>query len=135
MERNKKLIKRLIEEFEKGNISEEEVLLKVNKLSVEKLDSYRLKNYWRSESLDDFIDSISYETYQNWESIDDDEALRMIAEMKNNVTNNSILKRNSQALENRYRKTTGKMYDFIFHSNLTNEEILNQLKIDDVTYL
>ena len=83
MERNKKLIKRLIEEFEKGNISEEEVLLKVNKLSVEKLDSYRLKNYWRSESLDDFIDSISYETYQNWESIDDDEALRMIAEMKN----------------------------------------------------
>ena len=135
MNKTKDQIKIIVQEFEKGKLSENEALLKINELSIVELAAYRLKNYWSSESMEEFIDTLVFERYQDWKSINDKEALILIEEMKQNSSNNSILQRNSQALEKRYGKPTGKMYDYIFHTELTKEEILKALKIDTITYL
>jgi hypothetical protein len=76
------------------------------------------------------------ESITDWASIDDDRAVLLIKEISANITNDNIVDRNSDALEKRYRKSTGFISDLIFYKDLTDEQvILALLKKDTTIYL
>lgn len=131
----KEKVKKVILDFEKGDISAESTVQKIYDITLMKIDALRLKNYWRSESMEAFIDSITYEVYKEWKEIDDVIALKLLNEIKDNIGDDAILARNSEALERRFKKPTGIIVDLLFQNDFKNEEILRQLKIDTVTLL
>ena len=125
-----------IELFESGKTDLTETIKEINHLTGKNVDEYSLRNYWSWTSLEDFCNTLLIEPIYEWESIDDKKALRLIKEILENITNNGILERNGDALEKKYRKTTGFLSNLIFYSNIDNEvEILKQLKRDTTIYL
>jgi hypothetical protein len=73
---------------------------------------------------------------KNWEQIDDEQALSLILEILENTSEDSILKRNGNALEKRYAKSEGTVMDLIFQEDLNNPRlILDKLKINTVISL
>ena len=74
-------------------------------------------------------------TIKNWQEIDKPKALSLLEQILLNVNNNVILHRNSEALEKRYGKPSGTVSDYIFHYELSKEEILEKLEKDDTIYL
>jgi hypothetical protein len=127
---NKKaLLISAIELFESGKTDLIATIREINNLTGRDIDEYSLRNYWTSTSLEDFCNTLLTEPIYNWEGINDEQALQLIKEMLDNLSNDGILERNGEALEKRYNKTTGFLTGLIFHSDIVNEsEILEQLK-------
>ena len=73
--------------------------------------------------------------YKDWANIDEAKAIELLNEIKENVGDDSIIARNSVALERRYRKPSGTVVEFLFHSDYKNKEILRRLKVDTTTNL
>jgi len=135
MSLKKEKLRIVIGDFEKGKITAEKAIDLIYDISSLRIDELRLKNYWRSESIEELINSLSYEVYKDWADIDDSIAMQLLKEIKGNIGDDSILARNSEALEKRYRKASGTVRELIFHNDYENKEILSRLKIDTVTTL
>ena len=79
---------------------------------------------------------LSINPIENWQTIDDKQALELIQEMLNNTINDALLERNATALQKRYSKTEGTLIGMIFHQEMDNpQEILKALKKDTTIYL
>lgn len=129
-------IKKLILNFEEGAITSDDVVIKINKISTGKLDTYCLNNYWRAESLNDLVKRISVDPITDWKEIDDNKALFLIKNTIENFSDDGIIRKNSEALEKRYQKPEGTLNQLICYSNHnTPIEILNELKKDTVIRL
>ena len=128
-------VKAVIESFESGLISESQAFTKLKELTGRDVDSGWLKNYWRSESLDEFVDRLSAEPIKNCEQISDSEALNLIAEFLNT---NSPGRRDriEEALDCRFGKPHGTICELVFQGEQTEpERILDLLKADTRIYL
>jgi len=132
----KSKLKKVIEKFELGKINIENTLESIFKITEKSVEEYELRNYWSFSTLDDFCDRLLTEPIKDWKNIDDIEAIRLIKEILENITNEGLIEQNFGALEKRYNKVNGFMSNLIFHSELNNEiEILNELKKDRTIYL
>ncbi len=67
--------------------------------------------------------------------IDDEKAKQLLNEIFENLENDDLIETNTKALEKKYRKPEGTISDFIFYEDLSINEIMQKLKIDNVTYL
>ena len=137
MEINKKIeLISTIELFENGQVDLEQTLKKVAQLTGKEVDKYAICNYWTYTSLDNFCDTLLAEPIVDWHTIDEQAALILIREMMKNTANDRILERNGEALEKKYRKTTGFVCNLIFHSEYESDiDILDELKKYTTIYL
>lgn len=106
-----------IKKYEKEEIDLEEAQKRIEKITGTKISQYTLDNYWRAENFEDFVRWVSTKELENWEQIDDEQALSLISEILKNTSDSSILKRNGNALEKRYAKSEGTVSDLIFHED------------------
>ncbi len=119
-----------------GQISTEDALSQINELAQTKISHYELVSYSGYTDQDSFVDQITQKPLLNWQDIGDEEAIDLIEEILLNTDNDALLDRNSEALEKRYRKPTGKVRNYIFHEAiLTSGDILAELKKDTVFYI
>ena len=129
MPTKKDLIIAIIGNFEKGDISGAQAVSQIQKLSHNVVTEDALKNYWHSTNIDNFVDCLIVEPISNWKTIDDDQALGLIKEILSDINNDTIIKRNSEALEKRYRKASGSLSDWIFYDDITvSKDLLLKLK-------
>src|SRR5436853_5289749 len=96
-----------IEFFEKGKLNLQQAKEKIVQLTGRDIDEYAILNYWTHTSLDNFCDIILTEAIIDWQNIDDQTSLILIKEMIQNITNDSLLEKNREALEKKYRKPSG----------------------------
>ena len=54
-----------------------------------------------------WLSPLIYDEYKDWANIDEVKAIELLNEIKENIGDDSILGRNSEALEKRYNKTSG----------------------------
>ena len=128
----KERVTAIIESFEEGSISEATALERIKELTGNKIDS---RNYWSSESIEDFVDRVCAEAIADWERITDTEALALIAEF---LQTGSPGRRDSidAALAKRYGKPIGAVVQLVFRRGLSQpNEVLNELKKDTRIYL
>gem|GEM_PF-1379983 len=122
-------IKQIIIDYENKILPFEKVIDMIKELTSKSIDKYDLDNYWTNTDIDSFVKRIATLEFTNWKNIEDELALELINEILENITDDSILERNMNALEKRYSKPTGKIIDWIFHRNITvPNEILELLK-------
>ncbi|WP_396637390.1 hypothetical protein [Maribacter sp. R77961] len=127
----KETLKRLIIDFENGVSTVETAVERINEISYLQIDKDFLANYWRSMDLSSFTEILATPQIKNWIEIDDEYADELITEIKNNLTNDAIFKRNATALEKRYKKSAGTISDWIFQKDIMdNNELLRLLKLD-----
>ena len=131
----KEKLRNIIEDFEAGKINVDSAIKMIYKITFLRIEELRLRNYWRSESIEELISSLSYDEYKDWANIDEAKAIELLNEIKENIGDDSILARNSETLERRYRKPSGTVVEFLFHSDYKNKEILRRLKVDTTTNL
>ena len=131
----KEKLRNIIENFEAGKINVDSAIKMIYKITFLRIEELRLRDYWRSESIEKLISSLSYDEYKDWANIDEAKAIELLNELKENIGDDSILARNSEALERRYRKPSGTVVEFLFHSDCKNKEILRRLKVDTTTNL
>ena len=124
------IIKKLMKEFEDSDLTIKELQTKIQKITNKKIDEYVLNNYWRSETLDNFINKlISNKNFDFSKKLEDSEALLLIEEIMNNVHDNIIIEKNSRILEYNYSKPSGLISDLIFEEDINNcNIILEKLK-------
>lgn len=124
------IIKKLMKEFEDSDLTIKELQTKIQKITNKKIDEYVLNNYWRSETLDNFINKlISNKNFDFSKKLEDSEALLLIEEIMNNVHDDIIIEKNSRILEYNYSKPSGLISDLIFKEDINNcNIILEKLK-------
>ena len=125
----------IIESFENDEITEAVALARIRELTGGEIDGEWLRNYWRSESIEDFVDRLCAEPIHDFERITDAEALALIAEY---LQTQSPGRRDSieTALDRRFGKPTGTVSDLIHQRNLSDASaILAELKRDTRIYL
>lgn len=125
----------IIESFEKAQIEEAVALARIRDITGREIDGNWLRNYWRSESIQDFVDRICAEPIHDVERITDSEALALIAEY---LQTQSPGRRDSieTALDRRFGKPTGTISDLVFQRDLSDaSSILEELKRDSRIYL
>ncbi len=141
MEKSEKfaLVKSLIVSYENEEIGYDELYQKLTEVIELKEDKqeflHSVHTYYGATDLDMFVKCLTIESIKDWHLIDDKKAMELLIAIKNNICEDDIILRNSSALEKRFRKPSGTISDFIFYNDLTAEQILEKLKIDDVTYL
>ncbi|MEM6783880.1 MAG: hypothetical protein AAF624_09130 [Bacteroidota bacterium] len=125
-----------IRAFEDGEITAEEAVAEVQRLTGMILDDQTLHEYWSAESLESLARRLCTEPIQDWATLSDEDALALIKQILDDMGDDALLARNGDTLERRYRKTTGTVMDLIFIESLTAaNEILAQLKKDAVIRL
>ncbi|CAL2106422.1 conserved hypothetical protein [Tenacibaculum sp. 190524A02b] len=132
----KKHIQKLIINYENSSISIETAISEINKTIKVHLDAYSLDNYWRSESLDNFINRLLDSPIENWKEINNKEAIILIKEIVENLGNDALIEKNTSALEKRYSKASGVLSDWIFIDGITDTNILlEKLKQNNIIQL
>jgi hypothetical protein len=125
-----------IEQYENGHIDFAKAQSMIKALCEKEMTQYDLDNYWRSASIEEFVEELLQKSLDGWENIDDARALILIREILDNVTKDSLLNRNAEALEKRYAKPFGTVSGLIFHRSIKDEnKILEVLKHDTVIRL
>ena len=125
----------IIASFESDEIQEAVALARIRELTGREIEGDWLRNYWRSESIEDFVDRICTEPIRDFERITDTEALALIAEY---LETQSPGRRDSieTALDRRFGKPTGTVSDLIHHRDLSDPSgVLAELKRDTRIYL
>ncbi|UII30486.1 hypothetical protein LVD17_19530 [Fulvivirga ulvae] len=117
-------IMRVVREYEQGKKGTNETIKKIFEISGHEVDRDYLDNYWRSEDLESFAGFLAIEEISDWDQIDDSRALSLIREMLNDLNNDPVIYRNSEALERRFNKPEGKITKLIFEQNITDPEAL-----------
>ena len=124
-------IRNLIERFEREEIAADFVISEIDRLTGRRLDERVLQNYWRAQSLDDFVFTLCTPEMADWRSMSDADAIVLIREVLDNPSDDAILERNCVALEKRYAKPSGTVSDLVFQDSLNDPEaILARLKVD-----
>lgn len=126
---------RIVKSFESGKLSEMEALSQLKDVTGRTIDSDWLKNYWRAESIDDFVDRLCALPINNWQTITEMEAEKLIVEYLNTP---SPGRRDSieTALERRFRKAKGTLNDLVFQKDFDDlKRILDELRKDASIYL
>lgn len=124
-----RLIKQLIVDFETCKISAKFALTEINKLSNQHIDIDWLSSYNGSIDLDTFVSILTISAIDDWKNITDHEAIDLIVEILDNIGNDALIHRNSEALEKRYSKPTGRLSNWIFHEDIIDpNELLRLLK-------
>jgi hypothetical protein len=131
----KERVTAIIESFENGSITESAAVTALRELTGKEVDGSWLRNYWRSEDLEDFVGRLCAESIANWERITDSDAVVLIAEYletQSRGRQDSI----EEALGRRYGKSTGTLSDLVFQRGLSDPSaILAELKKDTRIYL
>jgi hypothetical protein len=125
----------IIESFEEGTMPETVALAKLKELTWRTVDADWLRDYWRSESMEDFVDRLCAEPIADWQAIKDTEALALIREY---LQGSSPGRRDSieSAIDRRYGKPNGTLMDLVFQKGLADAaSILDELKKDTRIYL
>ena len=131
----KPLVKTIVENFENKTITEAVALARLRELTGRDVDGDWLRNYWRAESLEDFVDRLCAEPIRDYDRITDTDALDLIAEY---LQTDSPGRRYSieEALHRRFGKPTGTVSGHVFLRGLTDRSgILQELKKDTRIYL
>ncbi len=130
-----KEIRTIIEDFERGALPEGIALSELRRITGRDIDPDRLRNYWRSESLDEFVDRLCAPPITDWQNLNDDAVLLLISEF---ISTNSPGRRDriDEALARKYGKRSGSMIDLVFDKELSEPQmILGELKKDTKIYL
>jgi hypothetical protein len=125
----------IIESFEKGEVEEAVALARIRELTGREIDGDWLRNYWRSESIEDFVDRLCAEPIRDYDRITDAEALVLISEY---LQTDSPGRRDSieTALDRRFGKPSGTISGLVFQRDLSDSRtILDELKRDTKIYL
>ena len=128
-------VRSLVEDFEAGRLSETDVLKRLQEITGRSIDSYYLRNYWRSESIDDLVDKLCAKTIKDWQAITEAEAEELICEY---IVTESPGRRDSieVAIDRRFGKASGFLSDLVFQRDIDDPKaILSELKKDTVIYL
>ncbi|MDV7187917.1 hypothetical protein R3X25_11550 [Lutibacter sp. TH_r2] len=133
MKNKMKLLIKLIENYENNLITADSTIYEFNKIANSPIDKFILESYWKSESIEEFVASYSYEEINDWKEIDDERAMNLINEYKENFGEKLITERIIKALEKRYSKTQGSLNEIIYEKTTT--EVLSFLKKDTVIRL
>lgn len=128
-------IKVIIQNYENKEAEFSDATATIKSLTGKDVSQNDLDNYWTSQDLESFCKGLIIESIENWKDIDDLMARKLIYEILNNVNDDSIINRNSEALEKRYGKSQGTVVNMVFHEELNEEEILIELKNNDVIQL
>ncbi|NJK97914.1 MAG: hypothetical protein HC905_26080, partial [Bacteroidales bacterium] len=124
-------ITKIILDYENNLISPEKALESINAVSNTLVDREWLDAYWNAMSLDEFVRLIAIKPIENWKGLTDMDALKLIAEIFDNLTDSAVTSRNITALEKRYSKPEGTISNLIFYKDITNPtEVLNRLKVN-----
>jgi hypothetical protein len=125
----------IVESFENGRITESAAIAALRDLTGKAVDGDWLRNYWRSEDLEVFVDRLCAEPIPNWERITDSDAIALIAEYlktQSSGRQDSI----EEALARRYGKSSGTLSNLVFQRGLSDlSGILEELKRDTRIYL
>lgn len=125
----------IIESFEAEEITEAEALAKLKEATGRVVDAGWLRHYWRSESLEDFVDRLCARPIAGWQELTDSDAMALIAEY---FQTESQGRRDSieEALDRRFGKPTGTLSDLIHQRDISEPgRILEELKRDTRIYL
>ncbi len=125
----------IIDSFEEGAITEAVALARLHETTGRTVDPDWLRDYWRSESLEDFVDRLCAEPIVDWERITDTEALALMAEF---TKTDSPGRRDSIeiALDRRYGKPSGTLSGLVRQQDIAEpSKILGEMKKDTRIYL
>lgn len=125
----------IVEAFENGSLTESEALATLHELTGKTVAADWLRNYWSSESIEDFVDRLCAKPIIDWEQITDDAALALIDEY---LKTDSPGRRDSieTAIARRYGKAEGTLCDLVYQRGLADPRtILEELKKDTRIYL
>ena len=125
----------IIESFEEGTITEAVALTRIQEATGRAVDADWLRHYWRSESLENFVDRLCAAPIADWQQLRDSDALALIAEY---FQTESPGRRDSieVALDRRFGKPTGTLSDLIHQRDISEpSSILEELKRDTRIYL
>lgn len=125
----------IIQRFEKEAISEEDALYRIRELCGREIDGGWLRNYWRSESLDEFVDRVCAAPIQNIDQLTESDVVALIAEL---LATQSPGRRDriGEALELRYGKPAGTVLGLVIDSDLNDpDQILAALRTETKIYL
>jgi len=125
----------IVKKYEESKSTLFETISSIKDFTGKEVTQYDLDNYWAYQDLENFCKNLLIEPIEEWQNIDDEKALILIAEILDNVSDDAIIARNSEALEKRYGKPQGTVVDMIFYEELNEIEILNQLKKDNIIQL
>jgi hypothetical protein len=127
-------VRQIILDFEDERISYEEAAERIKHLTGRSVDREELMEYWSGISLDDFVSILTEPDIENWQHLDDDTTLTLIREvLEGTYPSEGRLHRILEALKKRYSKP--EVSDLIFHRDLSDQEILRELKKDTTIYL
>lgn len=131
----KNQVAEIIESLESGIVTDAAAVAKLEQVTGRQIDLDWLRNYWHSESREDFVDRLCAEPITNYEQLTDSDALALIADY---LQTDSPGRRGSieAALHRRYGKPAGMLSDFVFQRNVSDPAcILRELKKDTRIYL
>jgi hypothetical protein len=128
-------IKVIIQKYENKEAEFSDVTATIKSLTGKDVSQNDLDNYWTSQDLESFCKGLIIESIENWKDIDDSMARYLIREILDNLIDDSIVARNSEALEKRYGKPQGTVVSMIFDEELAEEEIVIELKKNDIIQL
>lgn len=120
-----------IENYEEGHLNLEATQALILAATGSDVSQYSLDNYWRSEDLEEFVQTLCIKAIEDWASIDDARALALLHEILEHPSS-AIVLRNGRALEQRYSKPEGTVSDLVFWNDLRPVEMLQRLKATDV---
>ncbi len=134
--KNKKKIKEVVTNYESGVFTIDKAIEKLNTLLLKKITHEDIIEFWGHTDVDNLVEKLSISPIENWQEIDDKVALLLINEILNNLDNDAIIERNSQALEKRFSKPNGFVDDCIFIEDINDSDlILKKLKEDNIILL
>lgn len=128
-------IKVIIQKYENKEAEFSDVTAIIKSLTGKDVSQNDLDNYLTYQDLESFCKGLIIESIENWKDIDDSMARNLIREILDNLIDDSIIARNSEALEKRYGKPQGTVVSMIFDEELTEEEIVIELKNNDIIQL
>lgn len=125
-------IRKLILKYESQDLDFEELSNLLSPLIHAKLDRYQLDNYWRSQSLGEFIEELTISPIEDYDKIDDESALALLIEIVAHPESQAILMRNGEELEKRYGKPEGTISEYVFSQDMEPQDILKKLKEENI---
>lgn len=128
-------IKLIIQKYESKEVELCDVITRIKSLTGKDVSQYDLDNYWTYQDLKSFCKELAIEPIKNWKDIDDSMARIIIQEILSNITDDSVISRNCEALEKRYGKPQGTVGNMVLYEELTKEEILIELKKNNIIQL
>lgn len=129
----KKAVHEVIESFEKQLILIGDALDRIESITGKRIDADTLENYWRSESIETFVERLCTSSIEDWDEIDDEAAIRLIEEIGNSFGNQAITERNRDALAKRYGRSSHEINNLL-NTGMDAADILFQLKNESRAY-